>query len=190
MLQTRDGDTYEIRVAAEPKADEAGTLSDAERVENLASDWMLDAKSPEVAKAAREIAGAAATPWEKANKLYTWVFETLEKTSVLSVPTAVEVLRAKQGDCNEHTVLFVALARAAGVPARVAIGLVYSDEVGGFGYHAWPEVFIGHWIPMDPTLGQPIADATHIKILNGGIAEWGRLMGYIGQAKIEVLGVE
>ena len=54
------------------------------------------------------------------------------------------------GDCNEHTVLFVALARALGLPARTAVGLVYLD--GSFYYHAWPEVWLGEWVAVDPDL--------------------------------------
>ena len=40
---------------------------------------------------------------------------------------------------------------------------------------------------MDPTLGQPLADATHIKLLNGGIESWPRLLPYLGKLEIEVL---
>jgi transglutaminase-like putative cysteine protease len=73
------------------------------------------------------------------------------------VPVAAEVLRRMSGDCNEHTALYVALARAAGIPSRVALGLVYED--GFFCYHAWPEIYAGRWIAVDPTLGQFPADA-------------------------------
>jgi hypothetical protein len=43
---------------------------------------------------------------------------------------------------------------------------------------------------MDPTFGQMLADATHIKLLNGGIDKWSQLLPFIGQLRIEVLGVE
>ena len=68
---------------------------------------------------------------------------------------------------------------------------MWSDELDGFYYHAWPEVHLdGRWIWMDPTLDQPLADATHIKLLNGGIESWPRLLPYLGQLEIEVLEVE
>lgn len=190
-LQSRDGDgdVYDIRMANAPTA-EGTTLTDDERNAMLASDPMVNAAHPDIQKMAKEIVSESTAPWERAQKIYAWVYKNIEKMSMLSVPAALEVLRTKQGDCNEHTVLFTALARAADVPARMAIGLVYSEDLGGFGYHAWPEVYAGQWLPMDPTLGQEIADATHIKLLNGGIGEWSRLIAYIGQAKIEVLSVE
>ena len=37
-----------------------------------------------------------------------------------------QVLASGRGDCNEHTVLFVAMARALGLPARTAVGLVFA----------------------------------------------------------------
>ena len=73
-----------------------------------------------------------------------------------SLPNAVEVFRNRVGDCNEFTVLYVALARALGLPARAIAGLVYLD--GHFYYHAWPEVYAGRWIMVDPVFGQVPAD--------------------------------
>ena len=157
---------------------------------HLGSDVLIATEHPAIQEQAWAIVGDATDPWERSMKIYTWVYETIEKVPVISIPSALEVLRAKEGDCNEHTVLFVALARAVDVPAQVAIGLVWSDELGGFGYHAWPEVQMAEgWVPMDPTLGQVYADATHIKLLNGSIDQWPRLIPYLGQLEIEVVSI-
>ena len=68
--------------------------------------------------------------------------------------TASDVARSHSGDCKAHAVYLAALARARGIPARVAVGLVYSDRLAAFGYHMWTEVYIdGRWIPLDGTLG-------------------------------------
>ena len=136
------------------------------------------------------VVGEAADPWEKARRIYDWVYANILKIPVLSFPSALDVLESREGDCNEHTVLFAAMSRTADVPTRVAIGVVWSEELQGFYYHAWPEVFVGHWVPMDPTLGQEIADATHIKLLEGSIESWPKLTPYLGQLQIEVLEVE
>jgi len=122
--------------------------------------------------------------------LYAWLFEHVEKVPVLSIPNALDTLRTLQGDCNEHSVLYAALARSLGIPCRIAIGVVYSDTLGGFGYHAWPEVYHGGWYPLDPTLGQVAADATHIKLFSGDIESWVQLIGFVGQLQLEVLEVE
>ncbi|HQE84349.1 MAG TPA: transglutaminase-like domain-containing protein, partial [Candidatus Hydrogenedentes bacterium] len=109
---------------------------------------------------------------------------------VLSIPSALEVLKSRVGDCNEHTVLFAALARSVDIPTRIALGVVWSEELDGFYYHAWPEVFVGEWLWMDPTLGQTVADATHVKLLTGDIERWPRLLPFLGKLRIEVTEVD
>jgi hypothetical protein len=121
-----------------------------------------------------------------AKALAAWVFENVEKRPVLSIPSSLEVLHSRVGDCNEHTVLFTGLARAAGLPARMAAGLVYVK--GNFYYHAWPEIYAGRWIAIDPTLNQFPADATHVRLVEGGLDRQAELARVIGKVKLEVLG--
>ena len=161
--------------------------------DDLAPDALIQSEHPKVRNHALQILSAASLseespPEQKALALHDWVFEQLEKEPVLSVPSALEVLEQKKGDCNEHTVLYVALARALDLPSRIAIGLVWSDTLSGFYYHAWPEVYMtDRWQWIDPTLGQAVADATHIKLLNGGIQTWTGLLPWLGSTQIEVL---
>jgi len=155
----------------------------------LAGDLMVQSTHSKIQGRAQAIADESQSVWAKAHAIHGWVFENIEKKAVLSFPSALEVLEQREGDCNEHTVLFAALARAAGVPTRIAVGIVWSEEYQGFYYHAWPEVYAGRWVWMDPTLGQPVADATHIKLLTGGIEAWPRLVGFLGALEVEVLEV-
>ncbi len=155
----------------------------------LAAHPFVQSDHPEIQKTAAEIVEGRQDPWDKACAIYEWVFANIGKQGVLSIPSALDVLHTKVGDCNEHTVLFTALARAAGVPARMALGVVWSDELDGFYYHAWPEIYAGEWLWMEPTLGQPIADATHVKLLTGDIERWPRLLAFLGKLRIEVLEV-
>ncbi|HLF39007.1 MAG TPA: transglutaminase-like domain-containing protein, partial [Burkholderiales bacterium] len=94
--------------------------------------------------------------------------------------------------CQGHAYLYTALARAAGVPTRVVNGLVYSGELRGFLYHSWTESLVGsHWQVVDPTFGQTVADATHIKLIEGeNLADLMPLMDWVGKVKIRVLEVE
>ena len=46
----------------------------------------------------------------------------LEQKLVPGVPSALETLKSRVGDCNEHATLFAALARSLGVPTRIAVG--------------------------------------------------------------------
>jgi hypothetical protein len=139
----------------------------------------------EAAKAVEKITGTRA----RAERLVRHVNGLLEKKPTVSLPSAREVLRTKVGDCNEHTALYVALARAIGIPARIATGVAYVR--GAFYYHAWPEVYVdGAWLPVDPTLNQFPTDAMHLRFATGGLDKQAAIVPLIGKLKISVLDLE
>jgi hypothetical protein len=132
-------------------------------------------------------------PRAQAERLTRYVHALLEKKPTVSLPSAREVLRTRIGDCNEHTALYVAMARAAGIPSRIAVGLVYLH--GAFYYHAWPEVYVeeggrGLWLPVDPTLNEFPADATHLRLARGGLDKQTAILGLIGRARMTLLDVD
>jgi transglutaminase-like putative cysteine protease len=151
----------------------------------LAPEPLVQSGDPRIVALAGRIAGDERDPREVARRINRWVHDSLAKRVMVSVPSAVQVLERREGDCNEHTQLFVALARAAHVPARTAAGLAYVD--GKFYYHAWPEVWLGAWVPVDPTFGQFPADAAHLRFVRGGLARQAELLRLVGQLKIEVI---
>ena len=102
------------------------------------------------------------SPEQKTRKIVNWVYRNIKKEPVLSVPNAVEVLKNKVGDCNEHAVLVAALLRAAGIPAQIETGLVYLH--GRFYYHAWNIAYLGNWVTADAVFNQFPADVTHIRL--------------------------
>jgi hypothetical protein len=146
---------------------------------------LIQATDPRIVETARRIARGSTDPAQVAQRLSEWVYAELEKDVTLSVPSALQVLEARSGDCNEHTVLYVALARALGLPARTAVGLVHIND--SFYYHAWPEVWLGEWVAVDPTLGQYPADASHLRFLIGGLARQVELIRLIGRLQLEVI---
>ncbi|MDY6972058.1 MAG: transglutaminase domain-containing protein [Thermodesulfobacteriota bacterium] len=133
----------------------------------------------------RKIAGDTNDPVTVATRLLAWVHENVEKRPVVTVPSATEVLKTRVGDCNEHTVLLTALLRGAGIPARICVGLVYAR--GKFFYHAWTEGYLGRWISMDATTNQTPVDATHIKLVQGGLDRQVEIIGLIGKLKLEII---
>ena len=140
---------------------------------------------------ANEITKNATHRLEAVQDINQFVFEHMQKFPSIGVPNGLQALRSASGDCNEHTVLFVSLARALQIPSRIAVGLVYSDRSGpvrGFYYHAWPEVqFEDLWLPVDPTFGDVPADATHIKVANGELDKQIEIMGLLGKIALEVV---
>jgi hypothetical protein len=154
----------------------------------LAATPLVQTGDPEIRRTAEQVIGSENDPARAAERLVHWVYDNLDKEITLSVPSARQVLDQRRGDCNEHTVLYVALARAAGLPARTAAGLVYVRD--RFYYHAWPEVWLGRWVPVDPTLGQFPADASHLRFVTGGLARQVELVRLIGLLELDVVSVE
>ena len=83
-----------------------------------------------------------------------------------------EVLRKRQGVCQDFAHLMIALIRCAGLPARYVSGYLETESVrgasglvGATASHAWVEVWIPPvgWLALDPTHDQQI-DNTYIKI--------------------------
>lgn len=159
--------------------------------EDLAATPLIESDHLAISELARTVAGDAPGAYAAAVKLADHVFRRLQKAYGASNDRASEVLAAGKGDCTEHTVLFLALARSLGIPARGVFGLVYSryeDGVNALYWHAWAEVRAGgEWIPLDPTFGQPVADATHVALGGGERPDGVGLLGGLRVLSVEVL---
>ena len=148
---------------------------------------LIQSRDPQIVRLAHRLAGRDRDPRSVAERINRWVHDSVADRVTFGVPSASQVLRARVGDCNEHTQLYVALARAVGIPARIASGLAYVD--GKFYYHAWPEVLLGDWVAVDPTFGQFPADAAHLRFVVGGLTRQTELLRLMGNLKIDVLSV-
>jgi hypothetical protein len=188
--QSASGGTIEVR---DPRDLRPGPAP-ADLALFLRPEPFLESDAPEIRQEAQKAAGTPGTPRLHAERLVRYVHAILEKKPTVSLPSALEVLKTRVGDCNEHTALYVAMARSLGLPARIAVGLVYLR--GAFYYHAWPEVFVeetrgrGLWLPVDPTLNQFPADATHVRLARGGLEHQAAILGLVGRARLAILDVE
>lgn len=189
--QTLKGDTLTVRREAWGALDPGYELpyGRMDLREALAPEPLIQSDDERIRRAARQATAARASwrqdPKQVARQLTGAVYHMLAKEVTFSIPSALQVLETRQGDCNEHTVLYVAMARSLGLPARTAVGLVYVN--GAFFYHAWPEVWLGEWVAMDPTFNQYPADASHIRFVIGGLAQQVEIVRLIGRLKIDVL---
>jgi transglutaminase-like putative cysteine protease len=193
--QTAVGNVIEI---VDPRSLQPGPR-DVNVERYLKPEPLIESDAPEIRAEAEQAVRGATDDRGRAERLTRYVNGLLDKKPTVSLPSAREVLRTKVGDCNEHTALFVAMARSIGMPARIAVGLVFMH--GAFYYHAWPEVYIadpstslgrnqGFWMPVDPTLNQYPADATHLRLTRGGLDKQALVLPLIGRLKMTVLDVE
>ena len=188
--QSVDKDVIEIRDARSLRA----TAEPVDEAAYLRPEPLLESDDPMIRAEAEAAVLNVKDPRIIAERLTRRVNGMLEKKPTVSLPSAREVLRTKIGDCNEHTALYVAMARSLGVPARIAVGLVYSK--GAFFYHAWPEVYLaegggrGLWLPVDPTFNQFPADATHVRLARGGLDKQAAILPLIGKIQMTILEVD
>jgi hypothetical protein len=189
--QTIKGDILEIvkeDISASSKRVSGQYLSlpISEMEQFLKGSPFIQSRSPRIVNLANKITGGEKDSLLAGRLLWAWVFKNIEKTPSVTIPSAIDVLNTRKGDCNEHTVLYTALARSVGLPTRINVGLVYKDS--HFYYHAWPEIFVGKWMTIDPTLGQFPADATHIRLVSGDLDKQMILLKVINNISLEGIG--
>lgn len=173
---------------ADPAAEDPEVI--AERY--LVSNHIIPAKSREISGKAREIAGDAGTQLLQIHLLVDWLYRNIDQVPE-DVFSALDVLHTRRTECQGLAFLYAAFARSLGIPTRVVNGIVYAaDGHAGFFYHTWTESFVeGRWLPVDPTYGQVVVDATHIKLVEGeGLDRLAPLTALIGRLQLEILAVE
>ena len=184
--QAFTGDVLEIRDPQDLRPSAADPAASA----FVAPERFIESDDAEIVKEAQAAVARVEGTRARAERLVRYVNGLLEKKPTVSLPSAREVLRTKVGDCNEHTVLYVAMARALGIPARIATGVAFTR--GAFYYHAWPEVYVdtGLWLPVDPTFNQFPADATHVRFATGGLEKQAAILPLIGKLRMTVTHLE
>jgi len=182
--QITDAAQQTVSISQETTNDLNSSLPDSVK-KYLLPTALIQSNDNRIIGTAKMIVGKTTGNWEKSLAISRWVNKNLAKQMTVSLPSAVEVLLSRRGDCNEHATLFAALARASGVPTKLSLGLVYMD--GRFYYHAWNAVYCGKWIELDPTFGQEPADAARLRMIEGDLSQQNRLLPALGNIRIEIL---
>ena len=159
-----------IRVQSAPKRAVRRPIKDGRYARYLASTEYEPLDDESLQATAERLTRDKKTVWAAARAINAFVFGHIrDKSLARAFASAPEALAAREGDCTEHSVLFSALAKISGIPTRLVTGLIYvGTEDNVFGYHEWVEIWDGdRWLAMDPTWGQDIADATHLKLYAG-----------------------
>jgi hypothetical protein len=161
------GNSFVLHVRA-PREIGVGNVAKEPGPEFRKSSYFINCDDSRVRLYARQAVGTQTDEWLKARQIELWVHTHMKKDHrPEAFAPADQVARTLEGDCTEYAMLTAAMCRAAGIPSRAALGLVYVDSVRGpsFGFHMWTEVWVrGQWIPIDSTLGRGYVGATHLKI--------------------------
>jgi hypothetical protein len=198
QIKNVQGQTFDLHVRAS-KLPPPGTPEGEVGKEYLKSCYFLNCEDARVKAHAREAVGTEKDAWRKAMLIEKWVYRKMDRKNFTEAfATADEAARTLQGDCSEHAMLAAAMCRAAGVPSKVAVGLLYVDGPRGpsMGFHMWAEVWVrGQWVPIDGTLGRSFVGASHLKIAEDSWHDTQSLkpllpvMRVLGKLRIEVIEV-
>jgi hypothetical protein len=147
------------------------------------SDYLLSIQSrylalpdtipPRVTALARDLTATALTPYDRARAIETYL-RTFPYTLDLPHPPPDRdvvdffLFDLKQGYCDYYATSMVVLARAAGLPARLAVGYLngtYDKTKAGYivteaDAHSWVEIYFPDygWIEFEPTAGRAPID--------------------------------
>lgn len=110
--------------------------------------------SNKISDAAKLISSGETDAYVISKKMEKWVYDYLTgKDYSLDFANAVQVFETRAGDCTEHSVLLASLLRAAGIPSKVVVGLIYTDTPKpSFGYHMWVRAYVGKWVNLDAAM--------------------------------------
>jgi transglutaminase-like putative cysteine protease len=193
-VRNKKGKTFEVAVRAvrtPAKTDKARPGAEYTESNNF-----IDSDNPLVRATAARVAGKETDPWRKAQLLEKWVFDNMKFSASVGFPSAGKVCRDLRGDCRQHAVLLTALCRAAGLPSRTAMGLIYVREEGRspvFAFHMWTEVWVGRWLALDAVQGRGGVGAAYLKMADHS---WGKtltlapllpVVQVLGKLKIDVV---
>ena len=152
----------------------------------LAPTTFIQSDDSRVIRAAANIVGKSQDNRKNVGAIMNWVYGAIKKEPTFTIPSTVDVLETLVGDCNEHAALFSGLARASGIPTRIAAGVVYFN--GSFAYHAWNEVYLDDgWVPVDATFNEFPAGALRLRMVTGDLNEQIRIAKLAGKISIEII---
>jgi len=121
----------------------------------LESTFVIDFHEPSVAAVSAELTKSVGSAPPAA--VVQFVSGLMRGSQNRGFDIASEVAVRREGDCTEYAVLTAALARGAGIPARVVLGLALvrrGSSYMAYG-HAWAELLTaGRWIVADSALAR------------------------------------
>ena len=81
--------------------------------------------------------------------------------------SAIDAFQDRQGVCQDHSHVFIAMCKALGLPARYVSGYLFVPNTSHLASHAWAEVFLDNtWYCFD-TSNQLFSPEAHVYVAVG-----------------------
>ena len=118
---------------------------------------------PYIKETAQRVVGDETNCYWIARKLFDYVTKKMHYELSGGWNVAPTVLKRGSGSCSEYSFVYIALCRAAGLPARyVGSVVIRGDDASTDNglFHRWPEVYLPNfgWVPIDPSSGRGVFD--------------------------------
>jgi transglutaminase-like putative cysteine protease len=193
------GSSFDLLVKAVRAPEKVADPEAETKADYLKSCYYLNSDDAKVKELAAKAIGEEKDPLKKARRIESWVHDNMRGDNTAGFEPADRVAKKLAGDCRQHALLTAAMCRAAGVPSRTAVGLVYATDAKDkpiLAYHMWTEVWAkGQWLAIDATLGQGSIGAAHVKIADhswAGVTDLSPILPVqraMGKLSFEVIGV-
>jgi transglutaminase-like putative cysteine protease len=151
-------DLYDTRFFIRPE--KVGNLKDIPKEISktfLADDTKFDLKNPVIQKAVKEAVGSETNPYWMARRIYRWIIDHMYYELAGGWNVAPAIIERGNGSCSEYSFVFIAMCRAAGIPARFTGSIATRGDLASEDdvFHRWCEIYLPPygWIPVDPSAG-------------------------------------
>lgn len=116
-----------------------------------------------IRRAVRQAVGKEDNPYWMARRIYRYIHERVRYELSGGWNVAPRVLARGSGSCSEYSFLFIAMCRAAGIPARYVGSVVVRRDAASWDdvFHRWVEIYLPGfgWLPVDPSRGDKPSEA-------------------------------
>lgn len=166
-----------VEVFSKPFRNIYPALSQNERERYTAKQKYWETDAAFIKKKAEELKGPQAI-YNFVTSYLSYSEDRLKQTKVERKGAAAAAASPKDAICTEFTDLFIAIARASGIPAREVEGFAYTQNerlrplslalFPGDVLHAWPEYWDDQlgWVQVDPTWGSTSGGLDYFKKLD------------------------
>ena len=120
-----------------------------------AADLVVPATNERIVKIGSSVVGRERNPYRKAREIYRYILARLQVDAEYQEYDILKAIDERKGNSYVYAVLFCALARSQGIPARPVAGYLVDRDLQA-ARHYWAEFYIETvgWIPVDPILGE------------------------------------